>query len=167
MRHKFTLIFIIVVALIVLATFIGFTSYTRASVERRRAESRENMATIYQALSAYANDHAHTFPNDPAQMREFLKYISEPQCLVNPSWPDESYIYVSGVRSDSVNAGNAPDTMILLESVPAQKQKQGRLAVTLDGQVHGYSESEFEARLETQQNRWRVEDRRWQLVPLR
>jgi hypothetical protein len=162
-RRNFVIYFMGLMFVASAITFVCFTYAARESKAHRREISRRNLRTIHQALMAIADD-AQNHGQFPDELQKLSpQYLKDENALSHPSWPDRAgYMYVSDVQKTDP----AAETVIVFENVPAGKEKLGRLALTLNGEVHMWSEMEFQAKMTSQEARWKSLNRVWRTTPV-
>jgi hypothetical protein len=162
-RRNFVIYFMGIMFVASAITFMCFTYAARESKAQRREFSQHNLHTIHQALNAFADD-AQNHGQFPEELQWLApKYLKDENALSHPSWPNRAgYMYVAGVQKSDP----ASETVIVFENVPAGKEKLGRLALTLNGEVHMWNENEFQVKMTSQEARWKSLNRTWQATPV-
>lgn len=152
-RFNFAVPFILVSGVLGIAGFLVLRGAAQSGVAERKNESRAHLALLGQLLQSAG------YPDDPA-----ATIAPHPEATINPSWPDQvGYVYICGIQG----AGkDTPETVVLFENVPPEKQKLGRLALRVDGSVELLTESALQERLRAMESRWSVDHRPWRKVPI-
>jgi hypothetical protein len=147
-RRNFTLFFLALIGIVVVATFFTFTYFQRQGLAKRRAESRENLREIARRLRSLD-----PIPEEPAVL--ILRESSDKNLLTSPSWPDQpGYFFIPGVRST-----DPPATLLAYENIPPGKRKIARFVATLDGEINELSDADFQCRLDEQTEAWKKDNR--------